>query len=94
MKLSAAERQWQLRAQQDVNPVRKAEKEKYRNRWHKRRNAGQTSRVINLGEREQRYKHRYWREVQYRRRARRQKPVEMTVPHHPSINASDKTSFN
>lgn len=93
MKLSAAERQHQYRAQRDADPVRKAENlEKDRNRWHKRKNAGQIRTVADLDEREQRYKRRFWREAQQRCRARRKSLVVMTPPQSPEPDPEPQTS--
>ncbi|KAL1251750.1 hypothetical protein QQF64_035851 [Cirrhinus molitorella] len=93
MKLSAAERQRQYRARRDADPVRKSENlRKDRERWHKRKNAGQTNEVADLCEREKRYKRRYWREAQQRCRAKRQRLVEMTPPQSPELDPEPQIS--
>ena len=61
-------------------PTLKRNLQKDRNRWHKRRNAGQTSTVADQDEREKRSKHRYWREAQQRCRARRKRLLEIETP--------------
>ncbi|KAF4115256.1 uncharacterized protein LOC131537607 [Onychostoma macrolepis] len=93
MKLSAAERQRQYRARRDADPVRKAENlRKDRERRDKRKTAGQTNKVADLGEREKRYKRRYWRETQQRCRENRQRLVEMTPPQSPEPDQEPQIS--
>lgn len=81
--VSAAERQRQYRARRDADPVKKAANlRKDRERWKKRRDAGSTSTVATLSDREQRHKRKYWREAQQRCRARKQRTVQ-TTPQSP-----------